>query len=52
MDKGTAGVDVNKIHDKMGIRPAITGEVAFSDVKVPENNLVGGLNRDLASGSV
>jgi len=45
VDKGTTGVDVNKIHDKMGIRPAITGEVAFNDVKVPENNLVGGLNQ-------
>lgn len=45
VDKSTPGVEVNQLHDKMGIRPAITGEVAFSDVRVPEGNLVGELNK-------
>jgi len=45
VDRNTLGVDVNQLKDKMGIRPAITGEVSFSDVKVPEANLVGELNK-------
>ena len=45
VDKGTNGIDITKLHDKMGIRPAVTGEVAFSDVEAPEENLIGGLNR-------
>jgi len=45
VDKNTPGVDINKLKDKMGIRPAVTGEVSFSDVKVPQENLVGELNK-------
>jgi len=45
VDKDTHGVDVTQLKDKMGIRPAVTGEISFSDVKVPENNLIGELNK-------
>jgi len=45
MNRDTYGVDVTQLKDKMGIRPAVTGEVSFSDVKVPEDNLVGELNK-------
>ena len=45
VDRDTYGVDVTQLKDKMGIRPAVTGEVSFSDVKVPEDNLVGELNK-------
>jgi alkylation response protein AidB-like acyl-CoA dehydrogenase len=45
VDRDTPGLDVTKQRDKMGIRPAVTGEVSFSDVKVPEDNLIGELNR-------
>jgi len=44
-DKGTPGLEVTKLHGKMGIKPCITGSLALSEVKVPENNLVGELNR-------
>jgi len=45
VDKDTQGVDVAQLKDKMGIRPAVTGEISFSDVKVPEDNLIGELNK-------
>lgn len=45
VNRDTDGVDTSQLKDKMGIRPAVTGEVSFSDVKVPEDNLVGELNR-------
>ncbi|MGC9345228.1 MAG: acyl-CoA dehydrogenase family protein [Candidatus Bathyarchaeales archaeon] len=45
VEKGTPGLDVTKLHGKMGIKPCITGSLSLSDVKVPENNLVGELNR-------
>jgi alkylation response protein AidB-like acyl-CoA dehydrogenase len=44
-EKGTPGLEVTKLHGKMGIRPCITGSVSLSDAKVPENNLVGELNK-------
>lgn len=43
--KGMPGLDATKLHGKMGIKPCITGSLALSDLKVPENNLVGELNR-------
>lgn len=45
VNKGTSGLDVTKLKDKMGIRPAVTGSVSLSDVKVTEDNLVGELNK-------
>lgn len=44
VERGTPGLEVTKQKDKMGIRPAVTGEVSLTDVRVPENNLVGELN--------
>jgi len=45
VDKGTSGLDITKLKDKMGIRPAVTGAVSFSDVKVAEDKVVGELNK-------
>ena len=35
------GVTTTKIHGKMGIRASDTAEIAFEDVRVPQENLVG-----------
>jgi len=43
--KGMPGLDATKLHGKMGIKPCVTGSLALSDLKVPQNNLVGELNR-------
>jgi alkylation response protein AidB-like acyl-CoA dehydrogenase len=40
-----AGLEATKLHGKMGIKPCITGSLALSDLRVPENNLVGELNK-------
>ena len=45
VEKGTPGLETTKLKGKMGIRPCITGSISLSDVKVPEANLVGELNR-------
>jgi alkylation response protein AidB-like acyl-CoA dehydrogenase len=45
VDKGTSGLDITKLKDKMGIRPAVTGAVSLSDIKVTEDKLVGELNK-------
>ncbi|MDH5482997.1 MAG: acyl-CoA dehydrogenase family protein [Candidatus Bathyarchaeota archaeon] len=45
VEKGASGLEVTKLHGKMGIKPCITGSVSLSEVKVPENNLVGELNK-------
>ncbi len=45
VDKGTSGLDVTKLRDKMGIRPAITGAVSLSEVDVGEDKLLGELNK-------
>jgi len=45
VDKGTPGLDTTKLHDKMGIRCSVTGEVRFDNVKVTDWNIVGELNR-------
>jgi len=44
-EKGTPGLETTKLKGKMGIRPCITGSVSLSDLKVPESNLVGELNK-------
>ena len=44
-EKGTCGLDATKLHGKMGIKPCVTGSVSMSDLKVPETNLVGELNK-------
>jgi alkylation response protein AidB-like acyl-CoA dehydrogenase len=44
-ERGMSGLDATKLHGKMGIKPCVTGSLALSDLKVPENNLVGELNK-------
>ena len=44
-ERGAPGLEVTKLHGKMGIRPCITGSVSFCDLKVPQTNLVGELNK-------
>lgn len=45
VERNTPGLDVTKLKGKMGIRPAVTGSVALSDVRVPEENIIGELNK-------
>ncbi len=45
VDRGTPGVDVDKLTGKLGLKPSQTCSVSFSDVRVPEENLLGELNR-------
>lgn len=45
VDKDANGVDVTKIGGKMGIRPSLTGEISFSNVRIPKEKLVGQENR-------
>jgi alkylation response protein AidB-like acyl-CoA dehydrogenase len=44
-EKGMSGLEATKLHGKMGIKPCITGSLAMGDLKVPEGNLVGELNK-------
>lgn len=41
VEKGTEGLDVTKLHGKMGIKPCVTGSVSMSELKLPQENLVG-----------
>jgi alkylation response protein AidB-like acyl-CoA dehydrogenase len=45
VDKDTQGLETTKLHDKMGIRCSVTGEVKFDNVKLTDWNIVGELNR-------
>ena len=45
VERDTPGLDVTKIGDKMGIRASLTGEVSYSDVRVPDDAIVGQLNK-------
>jgi alkylation response protein AidB-like acyl-CoA dehydrogenase len=49
IDRGTPGMETTKLHDKMGIRCSVTGEVHFDNVKVADTNIVGELNRGFYS---
>lgn len=42
VDKGTPGFTVGRIEEKMGLRASETAELLLEDVRVPEENLVGG----------
>jgi len=44
VDTKTQGLSVKKLHNKMGIRCVPTGEIAFKNVKVDDNALLGELN--------
>jgi acyl-CoA dehydrogenase len=41
--RGTPGFTFNKIHHKMGQRAAHTAELVFEDVRVPKENILGGI---------
>jgi acyl-CoA dehydrogenase len=45
VERGTPGLETPKLHNKMGIRCSVTGEVLFDNVKVTDLNIVGELNR-------
>ena len=45
VDRGTPGLDATKLKGKMGIKPCVTGSLSLSDVRVPETNLIGELNK-------
>jgi len=45
VERGAPGLDVTKLTGKLGIKPSPTCEVSFSDVRVPEEYLLGELNR-------
>ncbi len=45
VEKETPGLEATKLHNKMGIRASITGELNFNQVKVTDWNMVGELNR-------
>jgi len=42
VEKGTPGFEVGKIEEKMGLRASETVELVLEDVRVPEENLLGG----------
>jgi acyl-CoA dehydrogenase len=42
VEKDRKGFTANKLKGKMGIRASDTAELAFDDVRVPEENLIGG----------
>jgi alkylation response protein AidB-like acyl-CoA dehydrogenase len=45
VNKGSKGFEVTELGDKMGIRMTSTTEMSFDKVRIPEENLVGPLNR-------
>jgi alkylation response protein AidB-like acyl-CoA dehydrogenase len=44
-EKGMPGLEATKLHGKMGIKPSLTGSLSLSDLRVPETNIVGELNK-------
>ncbi|HUV98157.1 MAG TPA: acyl-CoA dehydrogenase family protein [Candidatus Paceibacterota bacterium] len=45
VNKDTPGLETTKLHNKMGIRCSVTGEIKLDNVKVADRNIVGELNR-------
>jgi len=45
VEKGSQGFEVTELGEKMGIRMTSTTEMSFDQVRIPEENLVGPLNR-------
>jgi alkylation response protein AidB-like acyl-CoA dehydrogenase len=45
VDKESKGFEVTELGDKMGIRMTSTTEMSFDQVRIPEENLIGPLNR-------
>jgi alkylation response protein AidB-like acyl-CoA dehydrogenase len=46
VERGRKGFTANKLKGKMGIRASDTAELAFDDVEVPEENLIGAREGD------
>ena len=45
VEKDADGLDITTFKDKLGCRAAPTGDLSLSNVRVPEENLVGALNK-------
>lgn len=45
VDKGSKGLEVTELGEKMGIKMTSTTEMSFDQVHIPEENLIGTLNR-------
>ncbi len=45
IEKGTPGIEIGKKEDKMGHRCSDTRAMTFNNVRVPKNNILGGLNQ-------
>ncbi len=45
VEKGTPGLTANPIHGKLGMRASDTAELVLEEVEVPEENLIGEVNR-------
>jgi acyl-CoA dehydrogenase len=45
VEKGTPGIEIGKKEDKMGHRCSDTRSVTFNNVRVPKENILGGLNQ-------
>jgi len=45
VEKGSKGFEVSELGEKMGIKMTSTTEMSFDQVRVPEENLVGNLNK-------
>jgi acyl-CoA dehydrogenase len=45
VDADTDGLDTTKFKDKLGCRASPTGELSFCNVRIPEENLIGELNK-------
>lgn len=48
IERGMKGFSVGQKLDKMGMRGSDTGELVFEDCEVPEDNVLGGVNRGVA----
>jgi isovaleryl-CoA dehydrogenase len=47
-ERGMKGLSTSQKLDKMGMRGSDTGELVFEDCEIPEENVMGGLNRGVA----
>jgi alkylation response protein AidB-like acyl-CoA dehydrogenase len=45
VEKGSKGFEVNELGEKMGIKMTSTTDMSFDQVRVPEENLIGNLNK-------
>ncbi|MBI4661590.1 MAG: acyl-CoA dehydrogenase family protein [Verrucomicrobia bacterium] len=47
VEKGTPGLSITKIHNKMGIRAAVHGDLLFENCPVPRGSVLGEVDRGL-----